>query len=214
MRILLGGISLQDTEIVGALPSDVMVASAATADELIENSYACSPDILIVSAELPEIGTALQQISTLLPVPVVMIASGGDANAELHLTAIDLYAYLVRPVTPVNVRQAITIACTQFQRLHGIRAEANQLREAFASRKVIDRAKGIMMQRRQISEAEAYTLLREESRRQRVPIVEIARAVLGESGEAAPPGASPQNATTIATRRSITSPVNLRFSRG
>lgn len=207
MRILLGGIPTSDTDVLQALPDERAAIHAVTTDELIEGIYACSPDIVIVSAELPEVWEALKQISTLLPVPVVVIASNDMSCEACPLEMTDIFACLVRPLTASNVRQAIAVACTQFQRLHGARAEAAQLREAFASRKLIDRAKGLVMQRQRISEGEAYAFLREESRRQRIPIVEIARTLLEQSNGTSATNKLPQMTAITAPPRRVTAPL-------
>jgi response regulator NasT len=132
---------------------------------------------------MDELEGALRQISQLLPAPVVLIASREEEAVRLQRQETDIFAYLIRPFHGANLRQALAVAQAQFQRLHGARSEASQLRGAFADRKYIDRAKGILMQRRGVSEGEAYAQLREESRRLRTPIVEIARVLLGEAVE-------------------------------
>ncbi|HEY3376863.1 MAG TPA: ANTAR domain-containing protein [Armatimonadota bacterium] len=199
MRILLGGIDRHDVEIMEAFTSDLLIIAAATADELIENIFACSPDVVVVDGEMPEVWGTLQQVSAMLPVPVVLVTPPG-AMTPAHLGETDIYCCLERPLTAANLRHGIAVACTQFHRLASARNEASELREAFASRKLIDRAKGIIMQRRQVNESDAYTFLRDESRRQRTPIVEIAKSLLG-AAEDTPTGKTGHLAATLVSRQ-------------
>ena len=185
MKLILGAIPMDDSEVMHAIPQDALVVHAATVDELVENVYLCTPDLLLVDAAMEEIDGALRQISQLLPVPVVLIAGREDETVRLHALETDIFAFLIRPFHEANLRLAMAVAQSQFLRLHGARSEASQLRGAFAERKYIDRAKGLIMQRRGLSEGEAYALLREESRRRRTPIVEIARSLLGEPADSA-----------------------------
>ncbi|MHB9131110.1 MAG: ANTAR domain-containing response regulator [Armatimonadota bacterium] len=180
MRILLGGIDARDVEVYEALPPACTIFQAAVAAELVESVFACSPDVLIVSREMDGVWTALQQISLVLPAPVLVIARHTVDESSIPLASTDVFGYLVRPLNAATLQRMTLVAVGQFQRLLNARTEAAQLREAFASRKLIERAKGLIMQREQLSEAEAYSYLRNESRRQRVLIADIAKAILGE----------------------------------
>lgn len=180
MRVLLGGCGA-DTEVTEALPPDTVIFTANTMAECVESVYACAPDMLIVERNLPELWSGLQQISAVLPVPAIMVGDTDDPlEPPVPLETIDLYGYLARPVTANNLRQMLAITHSLFQRLHATQQETALLRDAFASRKLIDRAKGTIMERQRLSEADAYAYLRDESRRQRIPIVELAKSVLGQ----------------------------------
>ncbi|HEY3415715.1 MAG TPA: ANTAR domain-containing protein [Armatimonadota bacterium] len=187
MRMLLGAIETQDREIIEAISTGNELFHAATATELIEGVYACSPDIIIVNRAMPGVWMVLQQISAVLPVPVIVIAAHEEFDADLPTGNMDLFGYLVRPLNGATLRGMIAAACAQFTRVQAARTEVAQLHAAFAARKLIERAKGLIMQSRQVSEADAYSFLRNESRRQRISIAEIAKTLLEES-ESAPAG--------------------------
>ncbi len=178
MRILLVGIAVTDRDVRAALTAEDMGIEAADAGELWDCVAVCEPDVVLAAADVPELAPALARIAVLLPVPVVLLgfseavwASFADAN---------IFGCLVRPVTPPVVRGLLLAAYTQFQRMEAARVEAAQLREAFAARKVIDRAKGLVMQRHGVNEAAAYAWLRDESRRRRLPMADMARAVMDD----------------------------------
>jgi response regulator NasT len=146
-----------------------------------------------------------------LPAPVILVAAQEGKLAETRLATTDIFGYLVRPINAATLHQAMLVAVVQFQRFYGARAEADALREAFASRKIIDRAKGIIMQRRRLSENEAYAFLREESRRLRTPIVEIARSLLNEADPSVGAGKAGHLSSAPSTGRgvgTVTSPAS------
>ncbi len=184
MRILLGGIERLDAEVMSALPEDAVCFHAAAAAELRENAFACSPDVVLADRALADLDSTLQQISAMLPVPVVLLTHQAMTDMELALVTPDLFGLLIRPVIAADLQQTLLVACRQFRRVQHLHGEVTQLRDAFAARKVIERAKGMVMQRRHLSESEAYSFLREESRRQRLPIAELATALLGEDEKA------------------------------
>lgn len=179
MRVLLVGISTDDLEVNAAI-TGATVVHVASADELLESIQLCAPDIVLIDGSLPEIERILMRMSALLPVPVIMLLPSDMLFSSEQVTASDLYGCIRRPLDAGCLRQSICIALAQFARLEAARGDAEQLREAFAARKIIDRAKGMLMQRQHLSEEAAYTHLREESRRQRVPIVDIAKALLSD----------------------------------
>lgn len=214
MRILLAGIYEHDPEIGGLLAA-ATTFTAGDAGELVESVYGCAPDVIVVDRALPGLSAALRQIAAVLPAPVVVIARREDDTAPLALEETDVFAYLVRPVHPAALQRAVLVAREQFHRLERAHDETVQLREALAARKTIERAKGLLMQRHRLDEAQAYAALREESRRQRRPLAEIAHAML--DAEAAPAPAAGVRKVRLGTpggRESAMSPVVCRITRG
>ncbi len=208
MRILLGGIDESDSEIMQALPGDAVAMHAVTSAEVQESVSVCSPDILLVNYTLTGFADVLTQITTILPVPAIVIVPAGTAITLPDIPKANLFGCLFRPIACGHLPVAIDITRAQYQRQCALQAEIAQLHEAFAARKIIDRAKGLVMQRHKMSESESYTYLREESRRHRIPIVDVARALLEEAVEAPAPGNTPHAAT-----RRILSPAGERALR-
>ena len=89
MRILLGGIERLDAEVMSALPEDAVCFHAAAAAELRENAFACSPDVVLADRALADLDSTLQQISAMLPVPVVLLTH--QAMTDMEHGGIDPY---------------------------------------------------------------------------------------------------------------------------
>jgi len=85
---------------------------------------------------------------------------------------------LVRPVDPATLHAAMDLAVCRFQEILALRREAEALRRMLESRKVIERAKGLLMEMEDIPEKEAFARLRQKSMDTQRPMAEIARAVI------------------------------------
>jgi response regulator NasT len=177
MRIVRVGITSDDVR--GALAAEDLVVDVDDAGEVWDAVTACDPDVVLAAAEVPALAPALARLAALLPVPVVLVGRADAAWAAF--AGANIVGWLTRPVAPAVARALLLAACAGGQRLAAARAEAAQLREAFAARKTIDRAKGLVMQRQGVNEAAAYAWLRDESRRRRLPMVDVARAVVDET---------------------------------
>jgi response regulator NasT len=88
-------------------------------------------------------------------------------------------AYLLKPVNGPNLRSAIQVALARFKELDALRHEVTDLKEVLETRKVVEQAKGILMKRLQLSEAEAFRRLQQRSRSKRMTIREVAASILG-----------------------------------
>ena len=89
-----------------------------------------------------------------------------------------MYGYLVKPFREHDVVPAIEAARARFEELVAVRAEADSLGEALAARKAIERAKGLLMQKESLSEADAFARLRKASQVSGRPLRVIAEAVI------------------------------------
>jgi response regulator NasT len=87
-------------------------------------------------------------------------------------------AYLIKPVREEELQPAIEMAIGRFREFMTLRKENAGLKRALEERKVIERAKGILMERERLAEGEAFTRIRKASMKSRRPMVEIARALL------------------------------------
>jgi response regulator NasT len=89
-----------------------------------------------------------------------------------------VYGYLVKPFREQDVVPAIELARARHEELAAVRADADSLSQALADRKVIERAKGLLMEREKLSEADAFTRLRKASQVSGRPLRVIADAVI------------------------------------
>jgi response regulator NasT len=111
-------------------------------------------------------------------VPVILVSAHHDAELLVRAGTDHIMAYLIKPVKPVDVEVAVNMAMVRFEQFRAVRREAADLRQALEDRKVIERAKGILMRRVKLEEQEAFRRLRKLASDQNRKLVDVAHAVL------------------------------------
>jgi AmiR/NasT family two-component response regulator len=121
---------------------------------------------------------AAAEIARVRPVPMVMVVPGRDPAEVGRALEVPVFAYLVEPVSADTLAPALRLARARFVELSALRAELVEVHRQLAERKTVERAKGILMQVRGLSEGEAYRLLRRESQNRRRSLREVANSVV------------------------------------
>lgn len=141
---------------------------------------ALNPDLVLIDAdnasrdEMEELTVA----SGPLERPVAVFVNRSDSALTRAMVEAGVAAYVVDGLTPARVGPVVDAAIARFNMLQKVRAELEATRAALEDRKVIDRAKGIVMRARNISEDEAYALMRRSAMEKGRKIAEIARAIV------------------------------------
>jgi response regulator NasT len=112
------------------------------------------------------------------PIPIVMLTAFDQRELVDRAAEAGVFGYLVKPFREQDVVPAIETARARHAELVAVRAEADSLSEALAARKVIERAKGLLMQKESLSEADAFARLRKASQVSGRPLRVIAEAVI------------------------------------
>jgi response regulator NasT len=157
-----------------------VVAVAATGRDLVEQCHTCRAELLVTAIRMPDMDgiEAAEAVNRESPTPVVLVSAfHGDDLLERAL-ADPIMAYLAKPVNEVELRAAITLAIHRFALFQRSRQEAADLKQALEDRKLIERAKGILMRRVGVDEPEAYRRLRKLASDGNRKLAEVARVVL------------------------------------
>jgi response regulator NasT len=112
------------------------------------------------------------------PRPVVVFASRGDSDQIEAALEAGVAAYVVEGLAPARVRPVLEVAIRRFRAHQALRAQLEQAQATLADRVVIERAKGVIMQRRRLSEEEAYRMMRRWGMDQGRKLVDIAQDIL------------------------------------
>jgi len=168
---------------LAALGMDV-VAEATTGREAVARARDTAPDLAILDIKMAELDgiEAARAITRERPIPIILLTAYSDQGLIERAAAAGVFAYLVKPVGEEDLLPAILTARTRFREFQQLRGEVASLGDALEARKVIERAKGMLMDRFRLSEAEAFRRMQIQSQRENKRLVEIARALL-----AAPP---------------------------
>lgn len=157
-----------------------IVARVRAGINLYDEVEAVAPDIVIIDMGSPD-RDMLEQMRTLHdahPRPVVMFANDDDVHMIRDAVRAGVSAYVVDGLSRERVRPILEVAIARFNEFQQLRRELAQTRTTLEERKLIDRAKGILMDRRGLSESQAYDLLRKKAMDSNRKLIDIARTVL------------------------------------
>jgi response regulator NasT len=110
--------------------------------------------------------------------PIVLFTEDNDTTHVRAAIAAGVTAYVVAGLEPDRVKPVLEVALARFEHEELLRLELAQARSQLAERKVIDRAKGLMMQRHQIAEPEAYARIRKAAMDKGLKMADIAQRIV------------------------------------
>jgi response regulator NasT len=157
-----------------------IVGKVETALDLIALMERTSPDIIIVDTESPS-RDVLEQIALVsrnTPRPIVMFTEDGDQEQIERAFSSGVTTYIVEGLQPARVRSILDVARARFAAEQALREELEKAKGELAARKVIEKAKGILQESRQVSEQEAYSLMRKMAMDKQVSLMEISEQII------------------------------------
>lgn len=164
--------------LIASLPADVF---------LTERLAQLQPDLIIVDAE-SDARDALEHVVMATRDarrPIVMFTNDNDTGTARAAVAAGVSAYIVAGLQPERIRPILDVALARFEHEQSLRqelaetkTELNELNAELKDRKVIDRAKGLLMQRQQLSEEAAYARLRKTAMDKNLRMVDVAQRML------------------------------------
>ena len=187
MRVLVGEdetlIRLDLRELLERAGFDVC-AEAHDGLEALELARSEQPDLAILDVKMPRLDgiEAARRILDERRLPIVMLTAYGQDELVARAVEVGIFGYLVKPFREQDLLPAIRAASARHDELVTLREEADSLTEALAARKVIERAKGLLMERDGLSEQAAFLRLRKASQVSGRPLKVIAEALVATLG--------------------------------
>jgi AmiR/NasT family two-component response regulator len=153
---------------------------ARNGEEAVELAASERPDVAILDVKMPKLDgiEAARRILAERPIPIVMLTAYDQEELVSRAVDAGVFGYLVKPFRESDLLPAIRAARARHAELEALREEAESLAEALATRKVVERAKGLLMERERISEQEAFARLRRASQSSNRPMKVVAEAVV------------------------------------
>jgi response regulator NasT len=168
-------------DLLGAL-GHMVVAEVGSGEDAVEYSRKLTPDVVLLDVHMPGASgiDAAREIATAIPGVAVVLFTG---DPSVTLTDDDVMqssaiALLNKPTPPKALDSTIRLAVSRARELLLARQEASAAKQQLENRKLIERAKGMLMRRTGSSEQEAYRIMQRSSQDRSVPMVDIAKAVL------------------------------------
>jgi response regulator NasT len=166
-----------------------LVAVAQDGRDLIEKCQESHPDLIITDIKMPDMDgiDASTRIYRDGPLPIILVSAYHDPELIQRAEADHILAFLVKPIKQADLEPAIAIALRRFEQFQDLRKEAADLRQALENRKVIERAKGILMKKAGLDENEAFRRLQRLASERNQKLIDLAQMILTAEEAFQPP---------------------------
>jgi AmiR/NasT family two-component response regulator len=143
------------------------------------------PDLAILDIKMPGLDglEVARQIYARRPLPIVVLTAYGDRELVEQAAGLPILAYLIKPVDEQELLATLEVVTARFAEQQHLVQQANDLEEQLEARKVVERAKGVLMQRESLGEKEAYLRIQRQARQERRTMRQVAEAILRQVGD-------------------------------
>jgi response regulator NasT len=157
-----------------------VLAEADSGPEMIRTVLANEPDVVLFDIHLPQIDglAALRQIYETKVVAAVAITGDRDQSLVARAMEEQVLAFLIKPIEAHQLGPALQVAWARFEELSSLTQENATLRTTLQNRKIIERAKGVLMKRHRWTEVDAFRRLQRAAMNRRVAMIDLATAIL------------------------------------
>ena len=157
-----------------------VVVRAGDGRELVDRCADADVQLVVTDVLMPKLDglEAATEICKRRPVPVIVVSAYDDEHLVERSLTDHVLAYLVKPVQPRTLATTIAVVMRRFREFEALHRQCNDLRQALEDRKIVERAKGVLMKRTGLDEERAFRRLQEVASRNNHRLVEVARSIL------------------------------------
>jgi AmiR/NasT family two-component response regulator len=161
-----------------------VIAEASTGKEAVHLAEELRPDLAILDIKMPEMDgiEAAQKISAERAIPIILLTAYSERELAERAAIANVSAYLMKPISEQDLLPAIALAMSRFKEFQSLHQEVDDLRDALETRKLVERAKGILMRRLNLTEEEAFRRMQRRSQNENKRLGEIAQAIITADG--------------------------------
>ena len=162
---------------------DAQILRMGLSTDLIRKIGEIEPDVIFVDVDSPDRDTLenMRNVSAVMPRPIVMFVEESEESLAEEALRSGVSAYIVDGLSAKRVKPILDVAILRFKVFQKMREELDKAKSDLASRKVVERAKGLLMEQRKLSEEEAYKLLRNTAMKEGKSILDIADSLISIS---------------------------------
>jgi two-component system, response regulator PdtaR len=158
-----------------------VVGEAGDGLKAIELARELKPDLMVMDIKMPDMDglSAAEQIAK-LRIPVVFLTAFNQQELVSRASEVGAMAFLVKPFSPEDLLPAIEVALSRFQQLTQLESEVSDLTERLETRKLVERAKGVLGVQMGLSEPDAFRWIQKAAMDRRIGMVDVARTILDQ----------------------------------
>ena len=162
----------------------LVVGEGADGEEAIKLATELEPDLVVMDIKMPKLDgiSAAEKISE-LKIPVVLLTAFSQSDLVARAADAGAMAYVTKPFKPSDLLPAIQIALSRHEELVSLEGEIADLSERLETRKLMDRAKGLLQSKMQLTEPDAFRWIQKASMDRRLTMGQVAKAVIEQLGE-------------------------------
>jgi response regulator NasT len=151
-------------------------------EKAVEMALGCFPDMAILDVAMPGMDgiSAAVEIKKKLKIPIMLLTSACDSATVKRAAASGIAAFLTKPLRQQDLLPAIEMSLQHVEEVEDLKEKIDDLRELIENRKIIEKAKGIVMEKSRVSEAEAYRMMQKTAMDKRKTLLQVAAGILKE----------------------------------
>ena len=183
LRVLIAdddGLTLMVLRKILVAMGQTVVGEAADGQQAVTLAQETNPDLVILDIRMPNMDglEAARTIQSHRATPVIILSAHAESGLGSEAANAGAHAYLVKPFTAAQLKPAIELALANFEKAKMLEQKLQEVNEALETRKVVERAKGILMRQTGLDEESAYLRLQKTARSENKKLADIARALI------------------------------------
>ncbi len=157
-----------------------VVAEAADGEKAVELAYSLRPDLIIMDIKMPKLNglKASEIISDKLNIPILLLTAYSQKEYIEKAKKANILGYLVKPISEANLIPAVEIALKQAEKTSHYKEQVDEINRELQNRKLIEKAKGILMKQLNLPEEEAYNRMRNISMNKQRSLEKVAKYII------------------------------------
>lgn len=165
-----------------------VVGEAGDGETAVQLATELRPDLVVMDVKMPQLDgiTAAERLTRGHIAPVVLLTAFSQKELVERASEAGALAYVVKPFTPNDLLPAIEIALARHAQIVALEAEVSDLAERFETRKLVERAKGLLSDRMGMTEPEAFRWIQKTSMDRRLSMREVAQTVVDQFTDTKP----------------------------
>lgn len=164
-----------------------VVGEESNGEDGVRAARELTPDVVVMDVKMPKLDgiSAAEIINNEHIAPVVLLTAFSQRDLVERASEVGAMAYVVKPFTPSDLLPAIEIAIARFDQIVALESEIDDMAQRFETRKLVDRAKGVLNERMGLTEPEAFRWIQKASMDRRLTMHDVALAVIDQLSEPA-----------------------------
>lgn len=157
-----------------------VVAQAGDGEKAVEQAFSLKPDLIIMDIKMPKLNglKASEIISKKMNTPILLLTAYSQREFIDKAKQANILGYLVKPISEASLIPAVEIALRQAENANAYRQQVEEMNQELKNRKIVEKAKGILMKQFNMPEEDAFKKMRKISMNKQVPLENVAKRII------------------------------------